>query len=250
MMNSLLIFSAVRVIHIFFGSIALFVAPAAMLTGKGGLWHRRWGKIYFWSMAGVAVTAVVMSLIRSGLFFLLIALFSFYLAFTGYRILYRKTPQQRANRADWTAVSTVLIGSLTLIAYGVYLMLTSSFGTVPIVFGTIGLFFGAADVRAFLHPPTEKQAWWFTHMTRMLSAYIATVTAFSVVNFRFLPPVARWLWPTVVGTLGITIWTGYYRKKFNRQHSERGEPAALSRASADRSSDPAANPVLPRTAVR
>jgi Predicted membrane protein (DUF2306) len=226
-MNCLFIFSAVRLIHIFFGSIALFVAPSAMLTRKGGLWHRRWGKIYFWSMAGVALTAVAMSLIRSGLFFLLIALFSFYLAFTGYRILYRKTPQQRPNGADWTAVSIVLIGSLTLIAYGVYLMLTSSFGTVPIVFGTIGVFFGVADIRAFLHPTTEKQAWWFTHMTRMLSAYIATVTAFSVVNFRFLPPVARWLWPTIVGTLGITIWTGYYRKKFNRQRIEGSEQAAV-----------------------
>jgi hypothetical protein len=93
-MNSLLVFSVVLRIHIFFGAIALFVAPAAMLTRKGGLWHRRWGKMFFWSITVVAVTAVVMSLIRSGLFLLLVALFSFYLAFTGYRVLSRKTPQQ------------------------------------------------------------------------------------------------------------------------------------------------------------
>jgi len=160
-----------------------------------------------------------MSFIRSGLFFLLIALFSFYLAFTGYRILSRKTPQQRPNAADWTAVSIVLSGSLSLVAYGLYLVLTSSFGTVAIVFGAIGIFFGVTDIRAFLHPPTEKQAWWYTHMTRMLSAYIATVTAFSVVNFRFLPPVARWLWPTIVGTVGITLWTRYYRKLFDRRRA-------------------------------
>jgi uncharacterized membrane protein YjjB (DUF3815 family) len=49
----------------------------------------------------------------------------------------------------------------------------------------------------------------------MLAAYIATVTAFSVVNFKFLPPIARWLWATVVGTMGIIIWTRYYRKKFS-----------------------------------
>ena len=216
-MNSLLVFSVVRGIHIFFGSIALFVAPAAMLTRKGGLWHRRWGKIYFWSMAGVALTAVIMSLIRSGLFFLLIALFSFYLAFTGYRILYRKTPQQRPKAIDWTAISIVLAGSLSLIVYGIFLTLTSSLGTVAIVFGAIGVFFGVTDLRSFLHPPTEKQAWWFTHMTRMLSAYIATVTAFSVVNFRFLPPVTRWLWPTIIGSLGITLWARYYRRLFNRR---------------------------------
>jgi hypothetical protein len=215
-MDGVLVFSIVLVIHIIFGGIALFVAPAAMLTHKGGLWHRRWGKIFFWSMAVVAATAVVMSLIRSGLFFLLVALFSFYLAFTGYRVLYRKTARQHAGNADWLAVTVMLAGSVTLIAYGIYLTLTSSFGTVAIVFGAIGIFLAAADARAFLNQPTDKQAWWYTHMTRMLGAYIATVTAFSVVNFQFLPPVARWLWATVVGTLGIIIWTRYYKKKFNR----------------------------------
>ncbi|HKP02143.1 MAG TPA: DUF2306 domain-containing protein [Chthoniobacterales bacterium] len=221
-MDSLPVFSLARAVHIFFGSIALFVAPAAMLTRKGGLSHRRWGKIYFCSMAGVAVTAVVMSFIRSGLFFVLLALFSFYLAFTGYRILYRKTPQQGATGIDWAAVSMVLFGSVSLVVYGGCLMLTSNFGTVAIVFGIIGLYFGVTDVRAFYHPPTDKQAWWFTHMRRMLAAYIATVTAFSVVNFHFLPPIARWLWPTAIGTLGIILWVGYYERRFARARAPSG----------------------------
>lgn len=208
------IFKAVLIIHILFGAVALFVAPAAMLTHKGGLWHRRWGKIFFWSITGVALTAVVLSLIRSGLFFLLVAVFSFYLAFTGYRILYRKTPHHLPGKMDWAAAIAMLLGSLALIVYGVYLMMTSSFGMVAIVFGVIGFLFGISDVRDFLHPPSEKMAWWYSHMTRMLAAYIATVTAFSVVNFKFLPPVPRWLWPTVVGTVGIVIWTRYYRRRF------------------------------------
>lgn len=220
-MNSLSVFRVVLLIHISFGAIALFVAPAAMLTRKGGLWHRRWGKIFFWAITGVAMTAVVMSLIRSGLFFLLVALFSFYLALTGYRVLYRKTPEQRPGKADWTAVSTMVLGSLVLLAYGVYLMLTSSFGTVAIVFGVIGLLFGTSDMRDFLHHPPDKMAWWYSHMTRMLAAYIATVTAFSVVNFPFLPPVARWLWATVVGTVGIVIWTRFYRRKFSAHRAQR-----------------------------
>lgn len=217
------IFNAALIIHILFGSVALFVAPAAMLTRKGGLWHRRWGKIFFWAITGVAVTAVVMSLIRSGLFFLLIALFSFYLAFTGYRVLYRKTPQQRADKADWMGAATTVLGSLTLVAYGIYLMVTSGTGIIAIVFGAIGLVLAMSDIRDFLHHPEDKKAWWYSHMTRMLAAYIATVTAFSVVNFKFLPPVPRWLWATVIGTAGIVIWTRYYRKKL----SGAGSPAPL-----------------------
>ena len=152
------IFGVVLLIHIIFGGIALFVAPCAMLARKGRLWHRRWGKTYFWSMAVVALTAVLMSLMRSGLFFLLVALFSFYLALSGYRVLYRKTPQQRAGTVDWLTAASMLVGGMALILYGGYLMLTSNFGTVAIVFGMIGILLAAADIRHFVHPPQDKRA--------------------------------------------------------------------------------------------
>lgn len=208
-------FRVVLMIHILCGGVALFVAPGAMLTRKGGPWHRRWGKIYFWSMAVVACSAVVLSLLRPGLFLLLVALFSFYLAFTGYRVLYRKTPRQPATGLDWGAAVLMLLGGVGLVGYGIHLLQTSGFGAVAIVFGGIGLLLAASDARAFLRTPDDKQAWWFTHMTRMLGAYIATVTAFSAVNFQFLPSLPRWLWPTVVGAAGISAWTRHYRKKFN-----------------------------------
>jgi hypothetical protein len=48
----------------------------------------------------------------------------------------------------------------------------------------------------------------------MLAAYIATVSAFSAVNFHFINPVwLRWLWPTVVGSLVITFYTARYQAK-------------------------------------
>jgi hypothetical protein len=222
-------FGVVRLVHILSGGLGLFVAPGAMLTRKGGLWHRRWGKAYFWSMVSVVVTAVLLILARSNLFLLLIAVFSFYLAFSGYRVLYRKTPRQRAGAVDWGAAVLMLAGGASFIGYGIYLLLITqlaSFGIVAIVFGGIGLATAAADVRSFLRPPADKRAWWFSHMSNMMAAYIATVSAFSVVNFHFLPPVARWLWPTVVGSIGITIWTRHYREKFRRADEARNEPGA------------------------
>jgi hypothetical protein len=50
------------------------------------VWPRRWGKIYFGAMAGVALTAVLLSLYRPNLFLLLLAVFSSYQAFSGYRM--------------------------------------------------------------------------------------------------------------------------------------------------------------------
>ena len=220
------IFSVFLTLHIFFGGIGLFVAPGAMLTRKGGLWHRRWGKAYFWSMVGVVVTAVLLSLMRFNPFLLLIAVFSFYLAFSGYRVLYRKTPQQQARVGDWSAATLMLVGGAVQIGYGIYLLQITSLGVVAIVFGIIGLSLAVSDIRSFLRPPADKRAWWFSHMSSMLAAYIATVSAFSVVNFHFLPPVARWLWATVVGAIGIAIWQRYYRERFRRADEARNKSEA------------------------
>jgi len=213
------VFQIVRIIHILNGAVALVIAPLAMMTAKGGLWHRRWGKIYFWAMFGVAVTAVVMCFIRSGLFLFLVAVFSFYLALTGYRVLKRKKPGDRPGLLDWTATAAMLLAGIFLVASGGVSTSLGSQHWVRIVFGALGLLLSTSDIRRFFKPSVNKRAWWFEHMTRFLGAYIATVTAFSVVNFNFLPDLARWLWPTIIGVTGIFIWRAYYKKQFARNVS-------------------------------
>ena len=203
-------------IHVLNGAVALVIAPLAMITVKGGLWHRRWGKIYFWAMFGVAVTAVVMCFLRSGLFLFLVAIFSFYLALTGYRVLKRKKPEDSPGLLDWCATAAMLLAGLFLVASGAMEANLGSQRWVRIVFGAIGLLLSGSDIRRFFKPSMNKRAWWFEHMTRFLAAYIATVTAFSVVNFKFLPDLVRWLWPTVIGVAGIFIWRAYYKKQFAR----------------------------------
>src|SRR3989475_9256005 len=102
-MDSLI--TTLRWIHISAGMLALGLAPVAMLTVKGGQAHRRWGKIYFWAMAVVASTAVILALWRPQIFLALLAGFSFYMAFTGYRRLSRKRPNPGQGTAaiDWAA---------------------------------------------------------------------------------------------------------------------------------------------------
>lgn len=214
-MTTHLIFQCFLTAHIATGMVALVVAPGAMLTRKGGGWHRLWGQIYFWSMTAVAGTALVMSAMRSGLFLGLVAVFSFYLAFTGVRVLSHKRPDAQIPPLDWGAALIALLGSLGLIGYGFWtLSIGRSFGTVALLFGGIGGALAGRDLWRFWHPATAPRAWFFTHLIRMLAAYIATVSAFSVVNFTFLPQLVRWLWPTVVGSLGIALWVAYYRRQF------------------------------------
>jgi hypothetical protein len=110
-----------------------------------------------------------------------------------------------------------MLASGGLIISGALGGLNESQRWVRVIFGTVGLLLGVTEVWHFLRPPVDKRAWMYAHMTRFLSAYIATVTAFSVINFQFLPYFWRWLWPTTVGTVGITAWRIYYARKFKTE---------------------------------
>src|SRR5256885_10379842 len=96
--------AATRLSPVAAGTLALFVAPITMLTAKGGGTHRRWGKVYFWAMAVVAATAIVLAVWKPVVFLALLAVFSFYSAFYGYRALSRKRPLDTpgALPTDWS----------------------------------------------------------------------------------------------------------------------------------------------------
>jgi uncharacterized membrane protein len=211
-------FALVRAVHIAAGTVALFVAPGAMLTAKGGRWHRRWGHIYVWAMGVVAATAIVLATIRPNLFLSLVAVFSFYLAFTGQRtIARRRLPAgQRATAVDWGGTLIAGAGAVGLILYALLPRGGGRPGIWPValVFGLLGLVLAGRDLQAFRRPSAEPREWWYRHMGNMLGAYIATVSAFSVVNFSVLPPMVRWLWPTAVGVPIIIFWTRHYRRRF------------------------------------
>src|SRR4030095_15565321 len=213
-------------LHIATGTIALVVAPAAMLTVKGGRAHRRWGMIYFWSMALVPVTGGVLSLWRPRIFLTLLAVFSFYQAFAGYRVLWRKRPArgERARAIDWTAALVTFAASAALVVLGLLRPGPSweRIGIVPIVFGLLGMVLAGIDFWRFVRPPADERAWWFAHMGGMLGSYIAAVSALSVVTSASLPPAVRWLWPTIVGTPLIALWIRYYRIRFGRARAPLG----------------------------
>ena len=203
-----------------------------MLTHKGGKVHRRWGKIYFWAMSVVAVTASVLVFFFGSTFFLfLVAIFSFYLALTGYRVLYRKRPQagDKPILLDWAATCIALAGGFSLVAWGVLMFLKEDpqgFAPVPIALGALAILTAGQELQSYLRPPTDKNYWWFRHMRGMITAYIATVTAFSAVNFHFLPVLVRWMWPTVIGTVGLTLWSTYYRRRFDARAQPHNEARA------------------------
>lgn len=221
-----LIYKLLLAIHIAAGTTAFVFAPAALATVKGSKWHRTWGKIYFWMMALVALTAIIMatSPLRPNLFLSLVAIFSFYAAFRGYRVLYLKRPDNgdKAKWYDWLAMALTVAAGLGLLGRGaLWIAEGNRFGWVAGAFSIVAFVQGYQSYREFTHTPTDRNHWWYSHMGGMLGSYIAAVTAFSAVNFpNWLPQVPQvvvWLWPSIIGVPVIAIWTAYYKIKFNKR---------------------------------
>lgn len=209
------------VCHIALGATAFLCAPVALATAKGGKTHRLWGKIYFWAMAGVAATALILSIVLPILFLALVAVFSFYAAFSAYRILSLKQLSRgaRPRLMDWTAALITFASSAALAGIGVLRPhLVPGRGFVFVVFGAIGMLLAASSLSTFLRPPADQQFWWYAHMRGMIGSYIAAVTAFSVVNLSqwFGNAWWVWLWPAMVGIPASIAWQRYYRAKFAR----------------------------------
>ena len=210
---------ALLVVHVTAGFGAFLLAPVALATAKGGKQHKRWGMVYLWCMGVVAATALPMALYRPVLFLAMVAVFSFYAAFSGYRVLKLKDLARggSAKPVDWIAGVLTFASSLLLALLGAFdSKAIQGFGIVAIVFGLIGMRLSFVQMLSFVRKPKEKMFWWYTHLGNFIGSYIAAWTAFSVVTLPvvFGNHVWLWLWPTAVGIPAIVLTTAYYKRKF------------------------------------
>jgi hypothetical protein len=206
-------------VHVTAGTLGLVCAPVALATAKGGRAHRRWGMVYLWSMGVVASTAIPMALWRPVLFLALVAVFSFYAAFAGYRVLQLKDLPRggKAKTVDWIAAVVTFVNSLALALLGWFRPdIMRMPRVVPVVFGLLGMRLAYTQMKSFVVKPTEKMFWWFSHLGNFIGSYIAMWTAFSVVTLSqiFGNEWYVWLWPTIAGVPAIVLTTAFYARKF------------------------------------
>ncbi|WP_135829215.1 DUF2306 domain-containing protein [Halorussus halobius] len=200
-------------LHVAAGVLAVLAGLSALVTAKGGRRHRLAGRTFVASMGlVVATTFLILALGPTSfrVFLALVAVFSGYLAFSGYRVLSRGPAGDDPGAVDWAAAVGVAVACLGLGGWGVVRLAGgSSFGVVLVAFGAIGLAFGVNDLRRFRasERPESRVA---LHLTRMLGAFVATVSAVSAVNLTGALGVVAWLWPTAVGVPLIAYWAQKY----------------------------------------
>lgn len=205
--------------HIVGGTLAFVLAPVALVTAKGGKQHKRWGMVYLWAMGIVAATALPMAFFFPVRFLALVAVFSFYSSFAGYRVLKLKDLARggSAKPIDWIAGFITFGTSALLLWLSIYRPASIEvIPTVGRVFGVLGMFIAIRQVRFFLVKPTEKMFWWYMHLGGFIGSYIAAWSAFSTVTLSkvFGNVWYVWLWPSIIGVPAIIATVAYYRRKF------------------------------------
>lgn len=216
------VMTALLSLHVLAGVVALIAGFGAIATRKGGRTHRRAGKLYVVGMAIVVTTAVPLAIRIESWFLLAIAVFSGYLVFGGYWvILRRRTGIDGAGMVDWVGHGSMLAVGLGMILAGGWGSATGAIdlGPVLVVFGVVGGSFAVQSLREVRSPAADSTPWFETHVAYMGGAYIATVTATVTVNLTMLPPVLRWLGPTVVGAPLIAVAVRRFRPQFDPNHA-------------------------------
>jgi len=174
------------------GIVALSIASKPQL-------HRKIGKVFFYGMFIVFITALIMGLKGSLMFLLCIAILSFFSTLHGVRSLQFFKGKQ-PGLIDWLSAGALSLAGAYLFIKGVLASITKLNPSVIlfIVFGALMLVlsFGAFRRLRKLEPRDFK--WFRSHRANMGAALIATMTAFSVTALQFLPPLVGWLWPTII----------------------------------------------------
>jgi hypothetical protein len=211
-------------IHIIAGGIMLLLGLVLIvMPGKGMLRHKQVGRAFVAMTTIVVLTAViVISFFRFTPFLLAIAVLSAYFCFTGVRVFSRKRPGM-ARPIDWVGAGIAGLSGLGLLGYAIWVISSTDstvLGMLSAVFGIFLMSLSLSDIRDFRRTSyKDKMWWWYHHMSNMLGAWIASLTAFLVQNGDVLFPGMDsawllWVAPGVIGGVAISSWVGKFRKKF------------------------------------
>ncbi len=193
------------VVHIAAGAVALAVAAIALSTAKGRVHHILAGRVYAAAMSLVCVTALPLAILGADVVLLLVAVFSFYLVFAGWR--FARNASGRPRPVDWAAAVIMGVTGLGMWGHGAVLFLRGDSQWVTMaVFGFVAVALSAVDLRYHRASPRPGRQRIARHLTNMLAGTIATVTAVVVVNAATRPAWLAWILPTLLITPLIAWW--------------------------------------------
>ena len=212
-----IIFKVFLAIHIMGGLLGLSTGIWIMIGKKGNKRHRKLGKVFSVAMMATGLSSLVLSVLHPSQFMFMVGVFTVYMVGTGNRYLKLKllNKHQKPKMIDWILSGIMLLSGLLFLLLGIRnLMYSNYFGFVFLLFGFLGLQYVRNDYRNYQGKAKALNYWLSEHIQRMTGAFIASSTAFLVVNAKYLPEfipiMVYWLLPTFILTPLIIKWTNQY----------------------------------------
>jgi len=195
--------------HAFFGGIGLITGLTIVFIPKGTKKHVFLGKTFSLGMLTGSIISIFICLLpkHENLFLLLIGLFTIYLIIIGNRCIQLK--KNRATKTDYL-ITYIMIGiSLIMLILSIWYFIKGVNGYILyFFFGILGLRIAFGDLKLYKH----RKLWLRSHVGKMLSALIASITAFIIAGLQ-INNVYAWLLPSVIGTIYIWYWIKKLKKE-------------------------------------
>lgn len=192
------------IIHVIAATGALISGALAIILKSNTPRHKPVGRIYFWCMTGVFITATFISVVKHLQFLFLIGIFTYYATVIAYRALKLKNLHkgQKPHLMDWIieAIAGLTFLGMILFAILAYVQSATQMAVIPLVFGVLGVWGVYRNVSNFIKGPKESLYWLKKHIGNMCGSYIGAITAFTINQSEHIPlnPIILWLGPTFI----------------------------------------------------
>lgn len=204
------IFEILLYLHVITGGTSLLVGLVVLLTKKGNSLHKKLGTLFYFSLLLSSLLSLPMAIIHPNVFLFSIGVFTIYMLLSGKRYLKIKSYSD-FNIFDKITTIVLSIFNIIFIIFGIYnIAKGNNFGFVFAFFGGLGSVFVLEDYKNSYQKNTIKNFGLIAHITRMVGSYIATLTAFLVVNNKVLPAILVWVLPTLIFVPLMVTWTKKY----------------------------------------
>ena len=219
------LFELGRVLHSAAGTITLFSFWTAALAAKGGLVHRRAGKVYLLSLLCVLTLSTLMVAGRAlqgdpgGAVFLafLISLVGSASWIMWFSVRYRRDPERLVGSVYRGLASWLVVAGIAMFALGV-----TRHAPLMMFLSLVGAGFGANMWRLALTPGRDSRWWLAQHMNGAALNFLATHDSFIALGLGSVIPEIRTSVPRMLVAVGLAALALLLRWWLGRRYLRAG----------------------------
>lgn len=199
------------ILHISAGCSALLIGLFILLIKKGGLVHRRSGRVFLVLLFFVILTGLIGVFVfkRNG-FLLVITTLSGYMGFSGFRAI-----RNRSNRPKLVDITAALLALASAIFFIGYFYSIGMMWSPVIIYSTVGYLILAVfyDLgRYLIKEKVYQKLWLHEHIAKLVSAFSGLLSAFTGTVLPQYQPYSQFL-PSIFGSfIAISFMFALWRK--------------------------------------